>query len=55
MSQHPALSRDRADAALLDEEVWDSPARLTAAELFAHAGTGRCRGDFVPDDPEDDR
>ncbi len=46
---------DRADPALLDEEVWESSDRLTDADLFAHAGAGWRRGDGVLDDPEDDR
>lgn len=46
---------ERADARLLDEEVWDSPGRLTDSDLFAHAGPGWRRGDAALDDPEDDR
>ncbi len=45
----------RPDPRLLDEEAWDSPDRLTDADLFAHAGAGWRRGDGVLDDPEDDR
>lgn len=47
-------SRDRVDVLLLDEDAWDSPDRLTDADLYTHAGPGWRRGDSVPDDPEDD-
>ena len=40
---------------LLDEDAWDSPGRLTDADLFAHAGSGWRRADALLDDPEDDR
>lgn len=49
------LARERADASLLDEEAWDSPGRLTDADLFACASPGWRRGDTRLDDPEDDR
>lgn len=53
----PAMSHydDRADPWLLDDEVWDSPGRLTDADLFAHASPGWRRGDAPLDDPEDDQ
>lgn len=49
------LARERADASLLDDEVWDSPDRLTDADLFACASPGWRRGNAPLDDPEDDR
>ncbi|GLS02479.1 hypothetical protein GCM10007859_25030 [Brevundimonas denitrificans] len=55
MSRAMTRSLDRADSWLLDEEVWDSPGRLTDADLFAHASPGWRRGDAPLDDPEDDR
>ena len=40
---------------LLDEETWENPGRLTAADLYAQAGADR-RGVPNPlDEPEDDR
>lgn len=54
MTPSHSAARDQADAWLLDEEAWDTPRRLTRAELFAHAGTGRRRS-VLFDDPEDDR
>ena len=48
-------ARERADASLLDEEAWDSPGRLTDADLFAHASPGWRRGNAPLDDPEDER
>lgn len=48
-------SPDLIDPWLLDPDVWDSPDRLTAADLFAQAGPGWRRGDTGLDDPEDDR
>lgn len=55
MSRVMSLSPDRVDPWLLEQEVWDSPGRLTDADLFAHAGPGWRRGDTALDDPEDDR
>jgi len=46
---------DRIEPWLLDEETWDSPGRLTDADLFAHASPGWRRGAAALDDPEDDR
>lgn len=39
---------------LLDVEAWDSPGRLTDADLYVHAGAGWRRGVAVLDDPEDE-
>lgn len=55
MSGAMTRSHDRADPWLLDEEAWDSPGRLTDADLFAHASPGWRRGGGALDDPEDDR
>lgn len=55
MSGAMTRSHDRADPWLLDEEAWDSPGRLTDADLFAHASPGWRRGEGALDDPEDDR
>jgi hypothetical protein len=46
---------ERAEPGLLDAEVWDSPDRLTDADLFNHAGPGWRRGVAALDDPEDDQ
>jgi hypothetical protein len=43
------------DACLLDAELWDSPERLTDADLFACANPGWRRSDCPLDDPEDAR
>lgn len=55
MSRAMTLSDDRPDPWLLDEEVWDSPGRLTRTDLLAHAGAGWRRGTSALDDPEDER
>ena len=55
MSRATTPSHDRADPSWLDEEMWDSPDRLTDADLFAYAGAARRRGGGPLDDPEDGR
>lgn len=55
MSRAMTPSHERAESWLLDEEAWDSPRRLTEADLHAHAGADRRRVAAVLDDPEDDR
>jgi hypothetical protein len=55
MSRAMTRYRPYADDRLLDDELWDSPARLTDADLFAHANPGWRRSDCPLDDPEDDR
>lgn len=55
MSRAMTPRDERADHRLLDEETWDSPGRLTDADLYAHAGAARRRGGAALDDPEDDR
>lgn len=48
-------TRPTPDACLLDDDLWDSPERLTEADLFAHANPGWRRRGRPRDDPEDDR
>lgn len=55
MNRAMTSRHDRSDPTLLDEDAWDSPGRLTDADLFAHAGSGWRRADALLDDPEDDR
>jgi len=55
MTLAPTRNKDRADAGLLDEDVWDAPGRLTAAELFTHGSDGWRRNSCDLDDPEDCR
>lgn len=55
MNRPMTPSPERADTRLLDEEVWDSPGRLTDSDLFAHAGPGWRRSGRALEDPEDDR
>jgi hypothetical protein len=53
MSRAMSPSENPTDPGLLDEDAWDSPDRLTEADLFAHAGTARRLGGLH--DPEDER
>lgn len=55
MTRAMTRTHDHAEPWLLDEEVWDSPDRLTDADLFAHAGPGWRRGETILDNPEDNR
>ncbi|MBU2397679.1 MAG: hypothetical protein KKB87_09580, partial [Alphaproteobacteria bacterium] len=55
MSRAMILSHDRTEPWLLDEETWDSPDRLSEADLYAQAGAGRPGGASALEDPEDDR
>jgi|GEM_PF-2211135 len=55
MTRVMARTRPIPDACLLDAELWDSPERLTDADLFACANPGWRRSDCPLDDPEDDR
>ena len=55
MTRWPNAAQERAEARLLDLEVWDTPPRMTSTELFTHGSDGwrRSGGNF--DDPEDER
>ena len=55
MTRWPTAAQERAEARLLDPEVWDAPPRLTASELFTHGSDGWRRSGCDLDDPEDDR
>lgn len=55
MTRVMTRTRPTPDACLLDAELWDSPERLTDADLFACANLGWRRSDCPLDDPEDDR
>ena len=55
MSRIMTPQDDRPDVRVLDEEVWDNPARLSAAELYNHAGSGARPRPAALDDLEDDR
>lgn len=55
MSRAMIRPRLAPDVCLLDEELWDSPERLTDVDLFSHANPGWRRSDCHLDDPEDDR
>ena len=54
MTRRPTPHDDRR-AALLDEDAWDAPRRLTEADLFTHGGDGWRRVAFDLEDPEDFR
>ena len=55
MSRAMTRTRPAPEACLLDAELWDSPERLTPADLFDQASPGWRRSDCPLDDPEDDR
>lgn len=55
MSRAMTGNADRTEPWLLDQEVWESPGRLTETDLFAHSSSGWRRGEGALDDPEDDR
>jgi len=55
MSAAMPQADDRTPPWLPDEETWESPGRLTAAELYVHAGAGRAYGCGAVEDPEDER
>lgn len=55
MSRAMILSQEPTEPWLLDKETWDSPGRLSKADLYAQAGAGRPGGASALEDPEDDR
>ena len=55
MSRIMTQRDERSEPWLPDEDIWDNPARLSAADLYMHAGTGRRGGGAVIEDPEDGR
>lgn len=55
MSRAMTRPRPAPDVCLLDEELRDSPERLTDVDLFACATSGWRRSERHLDDPEDDR
>jgi hypothetical protein len=55
MTRRSIPKQERAEARLLDPEVWDAPRTLTPSELFNHGGDGWRRSRCDLDDPEDER
>ncbi|NJC39985.1 hypothetical protein GGQ87_000243 [Brevundimonas alba] len=48
-------SRTNPEDLLLDLDAWEAPLRLSAEDLYAHAGADRRDGAHPVDDPEDER
>jgi len=55
MSRPMTLPPNPADQWLPDMDLWDTPDRLTDADIHAEAGPGWRRTALALDDPEDDR